>query len=120
MLVLGAAACVAAGCTTYGDPAPEPVASGAALASTADVPVGGGLIVRDVVITQPTAGTFTAFSSTCTHQGCTVSSVANGTINCSCHGSSFSIADGSVRGGPAPLPLAPRAVTVSGTSILAA
>jgi Rieske Fe-S protein len=117
---------LAAGCSTYGaapapaGPAPAPVASGAALAQAADIPVGGGTIVGDLVITQPTDGTFKAFSATCTHQGCTVSSVSNGTINCSCHGSKFSAADGSVRGGPATLPLPAVAVKLAGTAIVAA
>src|SRR5690349_15478085 len=41
---------------------------------TTDVPVGGGVIVdeRNVVVTQPTAGQFKAFTAICTHQGCTV------------------------------------------------
>ena len=71
------------------------------------VPVGGGTIVaaHGVVVTQPSAGVFAAFSATCTHLGCTVRAVAGGTINCFCHGSRFRITDGSVAGGPAPRPL---------------
>jgi Rieske Fe-S protein len=92
----------------------------AALASTTDVPAGGGTILsaKKVVITQPQAGMFKAFTAVCTHQGCTVGSVANGTIDCPCHGSKFSIKDGSVVNGPATSPLAPVAITVKGTSIL--
>ena len=56
---------------------------------------------KDVVVTQPTAGEFKAFSATCTHQGCKVKSVADGVIVCPCHGSKFAIADGSVAAGPA-------------------
>jgi Rieske Fe-S protein len=94
------------------DPAAAPV--GNALVRTADVPVGGGKILgdQDVVVTQPRAGQFKAFSATCTHQGCTVSSVANGTISCRCHGSTFDAGNGSVKGGPAPRPLAAKSVTV--------
>ncbi|HLV58036.1 MAG TPA: Rieske 2Fe-2S domain-containing protein [Natronosporangium sp.] len=68
------------------------------LAAVDDVEVGGGIILptENVVITQPTEGEFKAFSATCTHQGCQVSTVANGTINCFCHGSQYSIEDGSV------------------------
>ena len=75
--------------------------------AAADVPVGGGVILdkEKLVVTQPEAGTFKAFSSTCTHQGCTVTKVADGTIDCPCHGSTFSVEDGSVQGGPAPSPL---------------
>jgi Rieske Fe-S protein len=79
--------------------------------STAEVPEGGGTILaaRGVVVTQPSAGVFVAFSATCPHRGCTVRAVAAGTINCFCHGSRFRITDGSVAGGPAtePLPRVP-------------
>ena len=81
--------------------------------------MGGGTILADqkVVVTQPTAGQFKAFTAICTHMGCTVASVANGTINCPCHGSQYSIKDGSVVGGPAPAPLAPIPFTISGKDI---
>jgi len=94
----------------------------AALAKTADVPVGGGKILPDqkIVVTQPTGGAFKAFSAVCTHQGCTVASVEGGTINCPCHGSKFAIADGSVAGGPAPSPLPARNIRVDGDSIVLA
>ncbi|MFD2351575.1 Rieske (2Fe-2S) protein [Nonomuraea ferruginea] len=74
-----------------------------ALADTSDIPSGEGKIFKnqDVVITQPSEGEFRAFSATCTHQGCAVASVSNGVINCPCHGSQFSIEDGSVVQGPA-------------------
>ena len=79
--------------------------SGGTTIKETSVPVGGGVIQGGVVVTQPTKGTFKAFSSVCTHQGCPVSNITGGTINCLCHGSSFSITDGSVQGGPAPSPL---------------
>ncbi len=84
-----------------------------------DIPVGGGKIFKEqnVVVTQPTAGQFKAFSATCTHMGCTVSTVENGVIGCNCHFSKFSVADGSVKGGPAPKPLPAKTVTVSGDSL---
>ncbi|MBT3153919.1 Rieske (2Fe-2S) protein [Streptomyces sp. CHD11] len=93
--------------------------AGATLASTADIPEGGGKVFADrkVVVTQPSAGEFKAFSATCTHQGCAVKSVADGVINCPCHNSNFSIADGSVKGGPAKAPLPAVEITVSGDSI---
>jgi Rieske Fe-S protein len=92
------------------------------LVATADVPEGGGVILDDVevVVTQPVAGEFVAFSSICTHQGCPVTEIANGTITCPCHGSQFSVEDGSVVGGPAPSPLPPVEVTVDGTSVVRA
>ncbi|NMI00387.1 Rieske (2Fe-2S) protein [Pseudonocardia sp. K10HN5] len=89
------------------------------LTTTEAIPVGGGVIFpeRGVVITQPAPGVFLAFSTTCTHQGCSVRAVAAGTINCFCHGSRFRITDGSVAGGPAPAPLPRHPITVTGGSI---
>ncbi|MER8223130.1 Rieske (2Fe-2S) protein [Streptomyces sp. NPDC094143] len=94
-------------------------AGGSALASTADIPEGGGKVFADqkVVVTQPTAGEFKAFSATCTHQGCAVKSIADGVINCPCHNSNFSITDGSVKSGPATKPLPEMKITVEGDSI---
>ena len=106
-----------------GTPAAGGAASGAAvLASTSSVPVGGGKILtgQQIVITQPAAGSYKAFTAVCTHQGCIVSTVADGTIDCPCHGSKFSVKDGSVVNGPAPSPLAPVAIKVQGTSIVRA
>jgi Rieske Fe-S protein len=68
-----------------------PAGSGIA---TSEVPVGGGIIEDDTVITQPTKGDFKAFSATCTHQGCLVTSIDDGFIVCPCHGSHFAIDTG--------------------------
>lgn len=92
---------------------------GTALARTADIPEGGGKVFADqgVVVTQPKAGEFKAFSSNCTHQSCTVSRVADGTIHCPCHGSKFDASTGAVAHGPATRPLPARKITVTGDSI---
>jgi nitrite reductase/ring-hydroxylating ferredoxin subunit len=93
--------------------------SAAALAETGAIPVGGGKIftAEKVVITQPAAGHFKAFSAVCTHQGCLVDQIARGTIDCPCHGSQFSIRNGSVVAGPAPSPLPARPISVAGGKI---
>jgi Rieske Fe-S protein len=133
---VGLAAAVVAACSTYGKkpeagsapptstvdatpgsgaPAPAPAAN--AIAKTSEVPVGSGVIVDEVVVTQPTAGVFKGFSTTCTHAGCAVNKVADGTIDCPCHGSKFNL-DGSVAKGPATKPLEAKTVTVQGDSIV--
>jgi Rieske Fe-S protein len=135
-----------AGCTTYNSnssSAPPPASSGsgggggggggsnggggngggvAALTTTAKVPVGGGAVLTDqkIVVTQPKAGTFAAFTAVCTHLGCLVDSVSGGTINCPCHGSKFSITNGSVVNGPATSPLAAVSIKVKGSNIVRA
>lgn len=98
--------------TASGRATPAP---GTALTSTADVPVGGGTVLADqgIVVVQPSAGSFAAYSARCTHTGCTVGEVAGGTIICPCHGSTFAL-DGSVVTGPARTGLGRRAVTVTG------
>jgi Rieske Fe-S protein len=125
---VGLLASAVAACTTYGK---KPEASGdtatttggiapeqnRTIAKTSEVPVGSGLIVGDVVLTQAAAGDFKGFSSTCTHAGCAVNEVVDGTITCPCHGSKFNL-DGSVAAGPATKPLASQTVTVQGDSIV--
>lgn len=98
--------------------APGP-AVGTPLVEAADVAVGGGVILAEanLVVTQPAQGEFRAFSATCTHQGCLVSEVADGTINCNCHRSRFAIADGSVVAGPAGGPLPETEVIVDGGTV---
>lgn len=95
-------------------------AGGGALIATADVPVGSGVILEadKVVVTQPTEGTFKAFSAVCTHQSCTLASVKADRISCACHGSAFSATDGSVINGPATRPLKEITVTVEGDQVV--
>lgn len=94
-------------------------AGGAALAKTADIPEGSGKIFKDekVVVSQPAAGDFKAFSTICTHQNCPMVDLKDDIISCTCHGSRFSVLDGSVKKGPAVKPLEAKQVTVNGDSI---
>ncbi|WP_055689387.1 Rieske (2Fe-2S) protein [Streptomyces prasinus] len=93
--------------------------AGRELATTDDIPVGGGVVFREekVVVTQPEQGDFKAFSAICTHQSCLVASVSDGTVDCACHGSRFRITDGSVERGPATRALPAERITVEGNSI---
>ena len=129
------ATCVLAACGSSGNPngsefnsSPAPAGSatgtdspsGTMLATTAEVPVGGGIVKGAFVITQPSEGTFKAFSKVCTHQGCDVNRVDGGVILCPCHGSRYSIEDGSVQVGPAPRALPEISVKVSGSDVVKA
>jgi Rieske Fe-S protein len=121
---VGAVAFTATACSTYSTSAPPAAspkgAAGGTLGKTTEIEVGGGKVFPDqqVVVTQPEAGKFKAFSAVCTHQGCVVNEVSRGTINCPCHGSKFKVADGSVAVGPASRPLPARDVTVQGESVV--
>lgn len=117
-----AGVCVAVAGTTAGCSGPEDSGSDNGeqpLGSTSDIPIGGGVVFAElgVVVTQPSKGDIRAFSAICTHRGCTVGSVDNGTIICPCHGSTFSSGDGSVIQGPAEDPLPTRQVIVDGDSV---
>jgi nitrite reductase/ring-hydroxylating ferredoxin subunit len=93
--------------------------AGTTVSTTNKVPKGGGIILPQdgVVITQPTPGEFNGFSSVCTHAGCTLHDVSHGTINCICHGSRFSIKNGHVVAGPAPVALPKVPIKVHGKDI---
>ena len=136
-LLLGAVgAGVLAGCTAGGS-APEAAGSssssgassggtagkpGAVLTKLADVPVGGGTVVRTadgtaVVVVQPEQGTVKAFNARCTHRGSQVQPPEDGVMTCPSHNSQFRATDGGVVQGPATQPLEEIAVTLSGGNV---
>jgi Rieske Fe-S protein len=71
-----------------------------------------------MVVTQPTAGEYVGLSAVCPHQGCLVNQIENQVIVCPCHGSQFSIVDGSVVQGPATTGLESIPVEVAGDQIV--
>jgi Rieske Fe-S protein len=118
---LGAAGLLAA-CGDDAGPstsAPPPPPAPPQPIKAADVPVGGGTIFRDqnIVVTQPAAGEFKAFTATCTHMNCQVTDVSQAKIICACHGSQYNIADGSVARGPSTRALPEKTITVSGDTL---
>ncbi|MXM68718.1 Rieske 2Fe-2S domain-containing protein [Streptomyces sp. HUCO-GS316] len=125
VLLTAGAAALAVGCSEYGDnndsgsDSSPKASAGQELAKATDIPVGGGKIfaAEQVVVTQPQEGEFKAFSNICTHQDCPVANVTDGTINCTCHGSKFSITDGAVEHPPATRALPEKKITVQGGSI---
>jgi Rieske Fe-S protein len=114
-----ASSAAAAGSAAASSAAASSAPAANALTATSKIPVGGGAIFPgpQVVVTQPTAGEFKAFSAVCTHMGCIVSQVSNGTIDCPCHGSQYSITTGDVVAGPAPRPLPAKVIKVSGGDV---
>jgi Rieske Fe-S protein len=103
---------------TTGDPAGT--SSDPTTIKISDIPVGGGRIYPDqqLVVTQPKAGDFKAFSAVCTHQGCIVDDVSNGFIACPCHGSRFAIATGKPTADSfAKAPLPSKKVSETGTNL---
>jgi nitrite reductase/ring-hydroxylating ferredoxin subunit len=116
--ITGLSACTNYGAPAAGQPSAAPPSSSGLTAKTGEIPVGSGKIfpAAQTVITQPKAGQFKAFTAVCTHQQCIVADVTT-TINCKCHGSKFSITDGSVLNPPAQTPLAEKKATVKGDTV---
>ena len=113
--VVGAVAVGLAACSSGSSDSSDDAASGPQkLGAASAVPVGGGTLYRSekIVVTQPTAGVYKAFSAVCTHQGCIVDGVEKGVIQCPCHGSQFNITTGAVVQGPATSSLPEKTVTV--------
>lgn len=94
------------------------------LVRLADVPVGGAVAAKaadgsTVIVAQPKAGEAVAFSAKCTHMGCTVAP-AGARLNCPCHGSVYDALTGKNISGPAPRPLPPIQVSVTGGEVVQA
>jgi nitrite reductase/ring-hydroxylating ferredoxin subunit len=131
-LLLGSAGAVAvvalAGCASGESPGTgqiTPTGSatpGMTLASTTDIPVGGGKVVTTpagpFVVTHPDEDQYLVFSGKCTHQGNTVSEVKENEIHCDWHGSVFDASTGQVLEGPATRALPSVASRVQGGEIL--
>jgi len=107
--------------TTAAPTSAAPTAAGFTVQTT-DIPVGSGKIYdqQKLVVTQPTAGQFKAFSAVCPHQGCNVAAIENEQIQCPCHASLFDITTGDRISGPAQTGLSTEKLTVSGTTVTVA
>ncbi len=121
--VAAAAVGVVAACGPSSTPT-APSASGGAGAglttASGEIPVGSGKIFpeQSIVVTQPQAGEFKAFSAVCTHRQCLVTKVEAGKILCPCHGSQFDISTGApTPDSEAKRPLPPRTATVTGGTV---
>ena len=113
----GGSAAVLAACSGSGSGGgSSPTPAGPLTIGKADVPKGSGVIKSGYIVTQPTAGTFEAFSNICTHQGCPITQIQGDTITCNCHGSEFNV-DGSVKHGPADRPLTKAKITQAGNNL---
>lgn len=113
-----------------GSSAPELTrVSGAVTGRTVTVNVGSGTALASVgsaALVQTTLGsflvartgqsTFSALTSLCTHEVCTVSGFGSGSFVCPCHGSQFATS-GAVVAGPARAPLSAYATQVTGDQL---
>lgn len=113
----GGTAAVLAACSGSASGASAPASpSGPLMIAKSAVPEGSGMVKDGFIVTQPTAGTFKAFSNICTHQGCPITDISGSTIMCFCHGSEFNL-DGTVKRGPAARPLMAAKITESGSNL---
>lgn len=102
----------------------SPTVNGTKVATVADVPVGTAFQFTDPIagapayLLQPKKGTFLAYSSICTHEGCPVNfDRARNAFACPCHGAEFDATTGAATRGPARSPLQKFNVVVSGNDL---
>jgi len=81
----------------------------ATVGGVAAVSAGG----NNLLVAHTAADTFSALTSTCTHQACTINGYSAPVFQCPCHGSQFSTAGDVVRG-PAGAPLRKYATSFAG------
>ncbi|MCS4535470.1 Rieske (2Fe-2S) protein [Corynebacterium sp. HS2168-gen11] len=81
-----------------------------------DVPVGSAIIIDDVILAQPTAGEYKAYSTDCPHQHSRISIVEGDVVRCPTHDSRFSIIDGSVIEGLARAPMTELTMELDGNT----
>jgi thiosulfate dehydrogenase [quinone] large subunit len=106
-------------------PSPSPTPTGTKIGSVADLQSQGSLTFQDPktgdpgLAVQVSGGKVVAFDAVCTHAGCTVSyDTGQKLFVCPCHGAAFDPASSAaVVQGPAPTPLSPINVTVSGGEV---
>lgn len=92
----------------------------AELLNTGDYKIGGGVILIRVAGGNEVSS-FAALSSTCTHEGCTVSRFDNGSGRIECntpcgHGSRYTLS-GAVATGPATAALPLKTIAISGNTL---
>ncbi|MDH6237425.1 Rieske (2Fe-2S) protein [Cryobacterium sp. CG_9.6] len=118
--VAAAATVALVGCSTGSGDDSATTGPPTEIAQLSDIPVGGSIVVmangQQIVLSQPEAGTVTAFSAVCPHQGCLVAG-RQGELVCPCHRSRFDTSTGDVLQGPATRALSAVDITVDGTTI---
>ncbi|MBW1602887.1 Rieske (2Fe-2S) protein [Streptomyces sp. JJ66] len=117
----GAAGLSAAGCAGADGPPPEPPSEPVTLGPASKVGVGEAQVFpgQNVLVSQPEAGTYRAFSAVCTHKQCPIPFVERQEAVCTCHGSRFDVMSGEVRQGPATRPLPPVPIQLDGDDLVA-